>query len=183
MKGLPWGEYYVRYGRLRDLDPNLLDARIVDLMADEDATCKKGVYLYLLDGDERHLSIRLFDRRTVRAAYERQGRRCAHLRDGMRVERMHGDHIVPWSKGGHTTSDNCQMLCRDCNPRKGAGSVRARHTPQACSGVWAPDVGRRFSMAPYSVHCPNLPKHARTAAFQKVRNRWNSAVSGRTSGI
>ena len=30
------------------------------------------------------------------------------------------DHITPWSKGGKTTPDNCQMLCRDCNLKKGA---------------------------------------------------------------
>ena len=28
--------------------------------------------------------------------------------------------ITPWSKGGKTTPDNCQMLCRDCNLKKGA---------------------------------------------------------------
>ena len=28
---------------------------------------------------------------------------------------MEGDHIVPWSKGGHTIAANCQMLCRRCN--------------------------------------------------------------------
>ena len=33
---------------------------------------------------------------------------------------MHADHITPWSKGGKTTPDNCQMLCRDCNLKKGA---------------------------------------------------------------
>lgn len=31
---------------------------------------------------------------------------------------MEGDHTKPWSKGGHTTPDNCQMLCRDCNGKK-----------------------------------------------------------------
>jgi 5-methylcytosine-specific restriction endonuclease McrA len=33
---------------------------------------------------------------------------------------MHADHILAWSKGGQTTPDNCQMLCRECNLRKGA---------------------------------------------------------------
>ena len=28
------------------------------------------------------------------------------------------DHITPWSKGGHTTLDNGQMLCRDHNLQK-----------------------------------------------------------------
>lgn len=35
------------------------------------------------------------------------------------LSEMHADHIVPWSKGGTTTADNCQMLCRDCNLKKG----------------------------------------------------------------
>ncbi len=26
-------------------------------------------------------------------------------------EEMDGDHILPWSKGGKTVPDNCQMLC------------------------------------------------------------------------
>ncbi|MBQ7732389.1 MAG: HNH endonuclease, partial [Synergistaceae bacterium] len=30
------------------------------------------------------------------------------------------DHITPWSKGGRTELDNCQMLCRECNRRKGS---------------------------------------------------------------
>ncbi|MGO5282187.1 HNH endonuclease signature motif containing protein [Catenibacterium mitsuokai] len=31
-----------------------------------------------------------------------------------------GDHIIPWSKGRKTVIENCQMLCRDCNLKKGA---------------------------------------------------------------
>lgn len=34
-------------------------------------------------------------------------------------EDMQGDHIVPWSQGGHTTDDNLQMLCKQCNATKG----------------------------------------------------------------
>lgn len=34
------------------------------------------------------------------------------------IEEMEADHITPWHAGGKTTSDNCQMLCRECNRRK-----------------------------------------------------------------
>lgn len=33
------------------------------------------------------------------------------------------DHILPWSKGGQTTLDNAQALCRACNRKKGAAVV------------------------------------------------------------
>ena len=33
---------------------------------------------------------------------------------------MEGDHITPWRDGGRTTIENCQMLCRVCNRRKGS---------------------------------------------------------------
>ncbi|MDY6191057.1 MAG: HNH endonuclease [Treponema sp.] len=26
--------------------------------------------------------------------------------------------MTPWSQGGKTNLENCQMLCRDCNRRK-----------------------------------------------------------------
>lgn len=91
-------------------------------MADEDVTRKSGAYAYVPDGDERHLSIRAFDKRTQRAAYERQDGRCAVCGLVFDFSDMHADHITPWSKGGHTTPDNCRMLCRDCNLRKGAQS-------------------------------------------------------------
>ena len=33
-------------------------------------------------------------------------------------DEMEGDHILPWSKGGKTIGENCQMLCKPCNGKK-----------------------------------------------------------------
>ena len=36
------------------------------------------------------------------------------------AEDIHYDHKIPWSKGGANTVNNIQLLCGDCNRRKGA---------------------------------------------------------------
>ena len=87
-------------------------------MADEDVTKKSGVYEYVLTGNERALSIRAFTERDRRTAYERQNGICPMCGEHFEIAEMHADHIQPWSKGGHTTPENCQMLCRDCNLKK-----------------------------------------------------------------
>lgn len=120
MKGLPWGLLFNAHGQRTDLDPKNLELEIQRLLGDEDVTRKSGIYEYLLTGDERKLSIRAFDRRDALAAYERQGHKCAICGEEFGFEEMHADHITAWSKGGHTTPENCQMLCRDCNLRKGS---------------------------------------------------------------
>ena len=120
MKGLPWGLLYNEHHNRQDLNPKALEQSIQHLLGDEDVTKKSGIYEYLLTGNESKLNIRAFDRRMQLAAYEKQGHKCAICGKKFDFEQMHGDHIKPWSKGGHTTQENCQMLCRDCNLRKGA---------------------------------------------------------------
>ena len=115
MKGLPWGEYYNEHYERTDLDPNELEQRISALLADPDVTKKKGVYAYVLTGDERCLNIRQFDDRIKRETYEQQKGICPICGEHFEYADMQGDHIIPWSKGGHTTPDNCRMLCADCN--------------------------------------------------------------------
>lgn len=117
MKGLEWGVFYNKYGA-GQYDPKQLEARIVDLMDNEDVTKSSGIYEYLLDGDERHLSIRAFTPKMARAAYERQKGVCTKCKKHFEIDGMQADHITPWSKGGKTITENCQMLCADCNRRK-----------------------------------------------------------------
>ena len=119
MKGIAWGVLYNKYGA-QPFDAVALEKRVVDLMQDEDVTNKKGIYSYLLTGDERLLSIRAFSDRMKREAYERQNGICPHCGERFTLEEMEGDHITPWTEGGTTTADNCQMLCRRCNRLKGA---------------------------------------------------------------
>ena len=118
MKGLAWGLFYNEHGKRTDLDPKKLELEVQRLLGDEDVTKKSGIYEYLLTGSERDLSIRAFDRRDALAAYEKQHHKCAICGEEFEFEEMQADHIKPWSKGGHTTPENCQMLCRDCNLKK-----------------------------------------------------------------
>ncbi len=117
MKGIEWG---LLYNKFKDavLDPNRLERKIKALMMDDDVTNKKGIYTYVLTREERHLNIRAFTEKQKREAYERQNGICPDCGGHFAYEEMQGDHITPWSRGGHTTSDNCMMLCADCNRRK-----------------------------------------------------------------
>lgn len=121
MKGLEWGLLYNEYSK-NVYDPNALESDIVELLKDDDVTKQKGVYEYLLSGKtkEKVLSIRQFTENERRTLYERQSGVCpickAEGKDKhWEIEEMHADHITPWSKGGHTTLDNGQMLCREHN--------------------------------------------------------------------
>lgn len=66
---------------------------------------------YVLTGNERSLSIRAFTDNQKREAYERQEGDCPACGKHFALHEMEADHITPWSKGGKTVADNCQMLC------------------------------------------------------------------------
>jgi hypothetical protein len=117
MKGIPWGVLYNKY-KNDNFDSSKLEEHVTRLMADDDVTNKKGIYHYLLTHDERHLNIRIFDKKQKREAYESQRGICTNCKERFNFEDMQADHIKPWSKGGKTDSDNCQLLCADCNRRK-----------------------------------------------------------------
>lgn len=119
MKGVEWGGLYSKFHEGK-YDPENLEKEVAVLMQDSDVTNKKGIYTYVFDHNEKWLSIRAFDDNTKRSVYERQKGKCAMCHKSFAIEEMHADHKVPWSKGGRTTEDNCQMLCRECNLKKGA---------------------------------------------------------------
>jgi hypothetical protein len=118
MKTVEWGLLYNSF-KDTELDSAKLEVQVASLMVDEDVTRKKGIYSYVLDGQEKHLNIRAFTPNQKREAYERQGGACPVCGDEFLLEEMEADHITPWHEGGRTEADNCQMLCRDDNRRKG----------------------------------------------------------------
>ena len=118
MKGLPWGVLFNRHGA-KGLDAAQLEERIKTLMEDDEVKRNAGIYEYLLDGSEKHLNLRKFSKKLKRAAYERQAGICAACGGHFDLEQMEADHIKPWSAGGKTVAENCQLLCKACNRRKG----------------------------------------------------------------
>jgi len=101
-------------------DADELEERVSKLMVDDDVTKLPGIYPYVLTENERHLSIRLFTPTMRTRAYERQNGCCAITGEPMVIGDMDADHIIPWSKGGKTLADNCQMVSKEENRRKGA---------------------------------------------------------------
>lgn len=116
-KGVDWGPLYDEFGD-KMLDVAKLSEEVDALMLDDEVTNKRGIYSYVLTRDERHLNLRKFTEAQRRIAYERQRGVCAMCEDNFPIEQMEADHITPWSQGGKTSEENCQMLCRDCNRRK-----------------------------------------------------------------
>lgn len=119
MKGLDWAELYDKYGK-ETLDTAALGKRISALMRDSEVQRQSGIIPYVLTGDEHYLDLRAFPDDIKLTVWEQQNHLCANCGKEFDIEFMEGDHITPWRDGGRTVVENCQMLCRDCNRRKGA---------------------------------------------------------------
>ncbi len=130
LKGMDWGTIYEDYqtgkfnGNIITQSAADITAKIMELMSDDEVTAKmKGIYEYIIYGDGKYLQLREFDDKTAMDAYERQHHHCVYCeREGNMKEYafkdMHADHIQPWSRGGKTVKENCQMLCSRHNESK-----------------------------------------------------------------
>ena len=118
MQGVAWGDLYKQFcNKNRAADE--LERQVAKLMADDDVTKKAGIYPYVLNKNERHLSLRSFTDSQKTGAYERQNGVCLACDKHFRADEMEADHITPWHEGGKTVPENCQMLCKPCNRSKG----------------------------------------------------------------
>jgi len=116
MKGVAWGALYNEY-KSKKFNAANIESETASLIADDDVTNKKGIYPYLLTGEEKHLNIRTFSASQKQKAYEKQKGHCPKCPKTKHWElnEMEADHIKPWHEGGKTIDENCQMLCKDHN--------------------------------------------------------------------
>lgn len=116
-KEMKWIDFWILYNQYKNtfFDSNKLEQEITKLMQDEDVTKKSWIYEYLLTWKEKFLSIRAFTEKQKREVYEKQAGICTHCKKHFNLSEMEADHITPWHSWWKTTSDNCQMLCKNYN--------------------------------------------------------------------
>jgi len=136
MCGLKWGELYEKYHK-NAYDPALVASQVKELYENFYVKEKKGIFEYILGGcqEPRLLNVRVFDDPTKKTVYAKQTEKaeaegvsncpyCAIGHDANRsriwkLAEMDADHVSAWSKGGATSIENCQMLCKTHNRAKG----------------------------------------------------------------
>ena len=119
MKGLNWAKFYDEYHE-QALDVKALEAEIIELIGDDEIQRQQGIIPYVLTRDEHYLDLRSFKDNIKLAVWEKQHHKCALCAKEFDIAFMEGDHITPWKEGGRTVAENCQMLCCECNRRKGS---------------------------------------------------------------
>lgn len=136
MKGLEWNRLYETYHK-QLYDPVVVSRAVQRLYGDAYVKNRRGIFEYILGGetDTKLLDVRVFDDATKRSVYETQTATakekgesncplCAIGHDANKekiwsLSDMDADHVAAWSKGGVTSVENCQMLCKTHNRAKG----------------------------------------------------------------
>jgi hypothetical protein len=136
MSAVDWSNLYERF-HSKPYSSTELDGKVQELYGDEYVQDKKGIWEYVLGGsiDSKLLNVRVFDGPTKKSAYKRQTAKAevdgksncpncvlghdANASKIWKLDEMEADHVAPWSTGGATTAENCQMLCKTHNRAKG----------------------------------------------------------------
>jgi hypothetical protein len=136
MCGLEWGRLYETYHD-KSYDPKEVGNLVQKLYRDPSVGKKRGIFEYVLGGckDNKLLEIRVFNETTKIDAYEEQTsvakkegksncpycalEQTSNSKKIWDIDDMDADHVTAWSKGGKTTADNCQVLCKPHNRSKG----------------------------------------------------------------
>ena len=136
MKGLDWGRLYELYHNTAYNNQevsNLVNTLYEDIFVKN----TKGIFEYILGGCQNTslLDIRVFDESTKRVAYTKQTNKAkeegksngplgavgnnANATKIWKLKERDADHVTAWTRGGSTTIDNCEMLCKTHNRSKG----------------------------------------------------------------
>ena len=136
MCGLEWGRLYDNYHKTA-YNPSKVSEKVHELYDDPFIKNHKGIFEYILGGekDTKLLDVRIFDEAVKRRVYNKQTAEakakgisncplCAVGHEANKdkiyaLNEMDADHVSAWSKGGATTEENCQMLCKTHNRAKG----------------------------------------------------------------
>ncbi len=136
MCGLEWGRLYEQYHK-KAYNPVELSKEVQKLYGDSYVKNRKGIFEYVLGGsvNTKLLNVRIFDEAIKKSVYTKQTKTAkeksksncplcaignnANQKRIWNLKEMDADHITAWSKGGTTTIDNCQMLCKTHNRAKG----------------------------------------------------------------
>ncbi|HKB88482.1 MAG TPA: DUF262 domain-containing protein [Patescibacteria group bacterium] len=136
MRGLEWGRLYEQYHEQK-YDPAKVSAEVQKLYSDPYIKNRKGVFEYILGGsvDTKLLEVRVFDEATKKSVYTSQTKESetkgksncplcslghdANKKKIWKLDEMDADHVAAWSRGGVTSVENCQMLCKTHNRAKG----------------------------------------------------------------
>lgn len=132
-----WGILYETH-RNEPYNPDEVWQLVETLYNDPCVNDRKGIFEYILGGekDKRLLDVRVFSKKQKIEVYAKQTAEakrngvsncpiCAqdnNQRVKTRIydlKEMEADHVTAWTKGGLTTIENCQMLCRTHNRAKG----------------------------------------------------------------
>ena len=137
MKGLEWGRLYEKY-HTEPYNTNDVRARIEELLEDNFiGNNKKGIFEYVLGREENKalLNVRIFNDDIKKKKYKEQTDKamaeghsnCPYCAMGdnanktriWKLSEMDADHVTAWSRGGDSTIENCEMLCKTHNRAKG----------------------------------------------------------------
>lgn len=117
-----WGSLYRLYHDKFVIDQDEIKMKMDEIIRGDIYECQNsGVYPYIISGDVRHLNRRSFPLHMRERKYKEQKGICPICKKHFKLNQMDGDHIRAHADGGGTTYENLQMLCKDCNNRKGRG--------------------------------------------------------------
>lgn len=118
--GFKWGELYRNYADTFVIDNEAITEKRKELWATE-WVMRKGIFPYIISGDLDEINPRKFDKKMKAKKYKEQKGICPMCGKKYKEHEMEADHVKPHKDGGITEYSNLQVLCKDCNNRKGSG--------------------------------------------------------------